>query len=75
LRVIRGGSLSERLSFSCNAVANNQEVMPPSQACCNHDHDCDEADCAPGYSLYKHIDIPKVRSSAALPGGALDRCV
>lgn len=31
-------------------------------ACCNHNHDCEEADCGPAYSLYKHIDLHKVRS-------------
>lgn len=30
-------------------------------ACCNHTHDCEEADCGPAYSLYKHIDQHHVR--------------
>mmetsp|Transcript_8931 Transcript_8931/g.19060 ORF Transcript_8931/g.19060 Transcript_8931/m.19060 type:complete len:208 (-) Transcript_8931:806-1429(-) len=34
--------------------------MPPSQACCAHDHDCEASDCGPAYSLYKHIDLPRV---------------
>eukprot|EP01026_Neomeris_dumetosa_P041413 TRINITY_DN3431_c0_g1_i6.p2 TRINITY_DN3431_c0_g1~~TRINITY_DN3431_c0_g1_i6.p2 ORF type:complete len:118 (-),score=7.06 TRINITY_DN3431_c0_g1_i6:52-405(-) len=32
----------------------------PHGSCC-HDHDCGEADCSPAWSLYKHIDLAKVR--------------
>lgn len=36
--------------------------MPPSfKGCCVHDHDCEAADCGPSWSLYKHIDLHKVR--------------
>lgn len=27
---------------------------------CAHDHDCGEADCSASYSLYKHVDLPRV---------------
>ncbi|KAJ7542106.1 hypothetical protein O6H91_10G090100 [Diphasiastrum complanatum] len=29
-------------------------------ASCTHDHDCAEHECAANWSLYKHIDLPKV---------------
>ncbi|WIA37737.1 hypothetical protein OEZ86_014615 [Tetradesmus obliquus] len=35
--------------------------MPPTGACCSHDHDCEAADCGPAYSLYKHIDQLHIR--------------
>ncbi|MEW5307164.1 MAG: hypothetical protein WDW38_002231 [Sanguina aurantia] len=35
--------------------------MPPTQGCCSHDHDCEATDCGVAYSLYKHIDLMKVR--------------
>ena len=34
--------------------------MPPFQGCCAHDHDCEEADCGPAWSLHDHVDIPRV---------------
>ncbi|KAL3135375.1 hypothetical protein ABBQ32_007563 [Trebouxia sp. C0010 RCD-2024] len=34
--------------------------MPPLQGCCAHDHDCEEADCGPSWSLHEHIDLPRV---------------
>mmetsp|Transcript_14786 Transcript_14786/g.36902 ORF Transcript_14786/g.36902 Transcript_14786/m.36902 type:complete len:210 (-) Transcript_14786:424-1053(-) len=43
--------------------------MPPSKACCAHDHDCEASDCGPAYSLYKHIDMSHVRClNEAQPG-------
>lgn len=27
-----------------------------------HDHSCEEHDCSSDWSLYKHIDLPKVQS-------------
>lgn len=27
---------------------------------CSHAHDCSEHDCGSGFSLYKHVDLPKV---------------
>ncbi|GJS22277.1 PITH domain-containing protein 1 [Tanacetum coccineum] len=27
---------------------------------CMHDHSCEDNDCSSDWSLYKHIDIPKV---------------
>jgi hypothetical protein len=30
-----------------------------------HDHDCADADCGVLYSLYTHIDTPRVRLPAA----------
>ncbi|KAG1670383.1 hypothetical protein FOA52_000143 [Chlamydomonas sp. UWO 241] len=36
-------------------------MPPPGQACCAHDHDCEASDCGPAFSLYKHIDLPRVR--------------
>lgn len=35
--------------------------MPPSQGCCAHNHDCEAASCETSYSLFKNIDLPKVR--------------
>lgn len=35
--------------------------MPSFQGCCAHDHDCQAEDCSKSWSLYKHIDIQKVR--------------
>ncbi|GAX83831.1 hypothetical protein CEUSTIGMA_g11255.t1 [Chlamydomonas eustigma] len=35
-------------------------MMPTSQPCSAHDHDCSAADCGPAFSLYKHIDMPRV---------------
>jgi hypothetical protein len=38
---------------------------------CTHNHDCSDHDCAAGYSLYKHIDLPKVWAlNAAVEGSA-----
>lgn len=37
-------------------------------ACCNHNHDCEEADCGPAYSLYKHIDQSHVSVAVPMPG-------
>lgn len=37
--------------------------MPAFQGCCAHDHDCEAQDCAAAWSLYKHIDIQRVRGS------------
>jgi hypothetical protein len=37
-------------------------------ACCNHDHDCEAADCGPAYSLYKHIDQGHVRARLGAGG-------
>ncbi len=34
--------------------------MPAFQGCCAHDHDCEEADCGPSWSLHEHIDLPRV---------------
>ncbi len=34
--------------------------MPPFQGCCAHDHDCEEADCGPAWSLHDHVDTPRV---------------
>ena len=30
--------------------------MPPFQACCAHDHDCEEEDCSGHWTLYKYIN-------------------
>lgn len=27
---------------------------------CSHSHDCSDHDCGAGFSLYKHVDLPKV---------------
>ncbi|PNW87136.1 hypothetical protein CHLRE_02g110450v5 [Chlamydomonas reinhardtii] len=35
--------------------------MPPTKACCAHDHDCEAADCGVAYSLYKHVAVDQVR--------------
>ncbi|CAG9465184.1 unnamed protein product [Pedinophyceae sp. YPF-701] len=44
--------------------------MPPKgKGVCCHDHDCEEADCGPQYSLYEHIDTGHVRClNEAVPG-------
>lgn len=41
------------------------------QGCCAHDHDCEDADCGPAWSLHKHIALDKVWfvGCAALIGG------
>lgn len=44
--------------------------MPPSKACCSHDHDCDAADCGPAYSLYTHIDQSQIRCLNELVPGS-----
>ena len=31
--------------------------MPPFQACCAHDHDCEEEDCSGHWTLYKYINM------------------
>ena len=40
--------------------------MPSFTPCCAHDHDCADEDCGAAYSLYKHIDMPRVRRGALL---------
>ncbi|KAH0969494.1 hypothetical protein GBA52_028675 [Prunus armeniaca] len=36
---------------------------------CLHDHSCEEHDCSSDWSLYKHIDLPKVSAlNEAVPG-------
>uniref|UniRef100_A0A162B5W0 PITH domain-containing protein n=1 Tax=Daucus carota subsp. sativus TaxID=79200 RepID=A0A162B5W0_DAUCS len=38
-------------------------------AACTHDHSCEEHDCSSDWSLYKHIDLPKVSAlNEAVPG-------
>lgn len=47
-------------------------MPPPAQGgCCAHNHDCEAADCGPAYSLYKHIDLPRVRDVVAGAPGAM----
>lgn len=36
----------------------------PTAGCCAHDHDCNAEDCSSSWSLYKHIDIQRVRNTA-----------
>lgn len=42
-------------------------AMPPFEACCAHDHDCDAEDCGPEWSLHKHIDIENVPIHSSPP--------
>ncbi len=42
--------------------------MPSFTPCCAHDHDCADEDCGAAYSLYKHIDMPRVRRMACRAG-------
>ncbi|KAI4380137.1 hypothetical protein MLD38_006360 [Melastoma candidum] len=36
---------------------------------CTHDHSCEEHDCSSSWSLYKHVDLPKVSAlNEAVPG-------
>ncbi|GJP33523.1 hypothetical protein CLOM_g9596 [Closterium sp. NIES-68] len=38
---------------------------------CSHDHDCSDHDCGAGFSLYKSVDLPKVRAlNEAVEGSA-----
>ncbi|XP_021749791.1 PITH domain-containing protein 1-like [Chenopodium quinoa] len=38
---------------------------------CVHDHSCEDHDCSTDWSLYKHIDLPKVSAlNEAIPGRA-----
>ncbi|KAB5553171.1 hypothetical protein OIU76_008957 [Salix suchowensis] len=38
---------------------------------CLHDHSCEDHDCSSNWSLYKHIDLPKVSAlNEAVPGSA-----
>uniref|UniRef100_A0A6N2L0E2 glycine hydroxymethyltransferase n=1 Tax=Salix viminalis TaxID=40686 RepID=A0A6N2L0E2_SALVM len=38
---------------------------------CLHDHSCEDNDCSSNWSLYKHIDLPKVSAlNEAVPGSA-----
>lgn len=38
---------------------------------CLHDHSCEDHDCSSDWSLYKHIDLPKVSAlNEAVPGSA-----
>ncbi|CAI5524306.1 unnamed protein product [Closterium sp. Naga37s-1] len=38
---------------------------------CSHDHDCSDHDCGAGFSLYKNVDLPKVRAlNEAVEGSA-----
>ena len=37
--------------------------MPPFAPCCAHDHECADEGCGAAYSLYKHIDLPRVSKS------------
>eukprot|EP00850_Spirogloea_muscicola_P005216 SM000023S07672 [mRNA] locus=s23:735661:737895:- [translate_table: standard] len=40
-------------------------------ATCSHDHDCGEHDCGAAWSLYRHVDVPKVRAlNEAVEGSA-----
>jgi len=42
--------------------------MPPSTACCAHDHDCEAADCGPAWSLHTKIHADRVTAlNAAAP--------
>jgi hypothetical protein len=44
---------------------------PPTGGCCAHDHDCEEAECGPAYSLAERVDLPRVRClNAEGPPGA-----
>lgn len=40
--------------------------MPPQPGLPVHDHDCGEGDCGLAYSLYRDIDLPKVRFDTAM---------
>ncbi|CAI7745570.1 unnamed protein product [Closterium sp. NIES-53] len=38
---------------------------------CSHDHDCSDHDCGAGFSLYKNVDLPKIRAlNEAVEGSA-----
>lgn len=42
--------------------------MPPSTACCAHDHDCEAADCGPAWSLHTKVHTDRVTAlNAAAP--------
>lgn len=41
--------------------SHTHAAMPVFQGCCAHDHDCEAQDCSSAWSLYKHIDIQRVR--------------
>jgi hypothetical protein len=44
---------------------------PPTAGCCAHDHDCEEAECGPAYSLAERVDLSRVRClNAEGPPGA-----
>lgn len=41
---------------------------------CQHDHDCGAQECAGAFSLYRHVDLQRVRClNEAPPGGAAPR--
>lgn len=48
------------LQEACTFAKTLTRTMPPLQGCCAHDHDCEEADCGPSWSLHEHIDLPRV---------------
>ena len=33
---------------------------------CLHDHSCEDHDCSSDWSLYKHIDLPRVSANLSL---------
>ena len=41
--------------------------MPPTTACCAHDHDCEAADCGPAWSLHTKVHADRVRALNAAP--------
>ena len=42
-------------------------TMPPTTACCAHDHDCEAADCGPAWSLHTKVHADRVRALNAAP--------
>lgn len=61
--------LGHLLFFACASL----HAMPRFQGCCSHDHDCAEEDCASAFSLYKQIDVPRVRAAARCQLGMVRR--
>eukprot|EP00245_Coleochaete_scutata_P015712 TRINITY_DN7125_c0_g1_i1.p1 TRINITY_DN7125_c0_g1~~TRINITY_DN7125_c0_g1_i1.p1 ORF type:complete len:225 (-),score=34.08 TRINITY_DN7125_c0_g1_i1:35-622(-) len=45
--------------------------MAQHEGACSHDHSCEDHQCAAEWSLYKHVDVPKVRAlNEAVDGSA-----
>ncbi|KAL2610889.1 hypothetical protein R1flu_022581 [Riccia fluitans] len=56
----RGGVVSPNIVWTVKGGHSVLNEWSLSMACATHAHDCADHDCAASWSLYKHIDSPKI---------------